>query len=354
MTHWDLLIDKTNLTRSEMAPAPALGIADLKDGEVLLAVERFALTANNVTYGAMGDAFGYWRFFPAPEGMGRIPVWGFATVEASKAEGIEQGLRLFGYLPMSSHFVARLVRTRGGLVDAAEHRAELPPTYNQYAEAPADASDDHRALLRPLFMTSWLIDDFLSDQKDFGAQTVILTSASSKTALGLAWALHRRGLKVVGLTSPGNTAFLQGLGLFDQVLTYDDAGSLTASGPAVLVDFAGNRAVIGAIHKRLGDQLVHSAVVGATHWQAPPALGEDSLPGPKPVLFFAPDQIRKRAKEWGAEALDTRFRAAMGAFIADNAWLTLETAQGPEGLQTVWSKVVSGEARPDVGYIVAL
>jgi hypothetical protein len=354
MTHWDLLIDKADLTRSELATAPATTSSDLKDGEVLLAVERFALTANNVTYGAMGDAFGYWRFFPAPEGMGRIPVWGFATVEASRAEGVEPGLRLFGYLPMSSHFVARLVRTRGGLVDAAEHRSELPPTYNQYVEAPADPSDDYRALLRPLFMTSWLIDDFLADQADFGAQAIILTSASSKTALGLAWALHRRGLKVVGLTSPGNTAFLEGLGLFDRVLSYADTQTLETDGPVALVDFAGNRAVIGAIHHRLGDKLVHSAVVGATHWQAPSAQGEDSLPGPKPVLFFAPDQIRKRAKEWGAEVLDTRFRAAMEAFVEDNSWLKLETAQGAEGLQTIWNKVVSGEARPEVGYIVAL
>src|SRR5262245_24336057 len=72
-------------------------------GELLLAIERFGLTANNVTYGATGDQLGYWSFFPAPDGWGRIPVWGFARVTASEVEGIDEGERFYGYLPMSSH-----------------------------------------------------------------------------------------------------------------------------------------------------------------------------------------------------------------------------------------------------------
>ena len=46
----------------------------LTPGSALLRVESFAVTANNVTYAVMGDSFGYWNFFPAPEGWGIVPM----------------------------------------------------------------------------------------------------------------------------------------------------------------------------------------------------------------------------------------------------------------------------------------
>jgi hypothetical protein len=350
MDRWDYLIAKDDLTRSELRAAP---VAELAEGEALLAVERFSVTANNVTYGAMGDAFGYWRFFPAPDGFGRIPVWGFATVVASKAEGIEPGLRLFGYLPMSSHFTANLVKRGVGYVDAAAHRTQLPPTYNQYAEAATPtATDDHRALLRPLFGTSWLIDDFLEEAGDFGARSVILTSASSKTALGLAYRLAKRGIAVIGLTSPGNKAFLEGLGTFARVAAYDDIEGLSLEGPVVIVDFAGNAGVIGRLHRKFANAVVHSAIVGVTHWEASPE--EASLPGAARALFFAPDQIRKRAGEWGLPEFDRRFTESLADFVANSPWLKLETALGPDGLARAWAAVVGGKAAPDTGLIVKL
>lgn len=353
MTPWDLLISKSDLTRTEVAPSQAPQAANLAEGQALLAVERFAVTANNVTYGAMGDSFGYWKFFPAPDGFGRVPVWGFARVEASRAQGVEPGLRLFGYLPMSSHFVAELVRTSGGLVDAAAHRAQLPPTYNQYAEAPEpNATDDHRALLRPLFGTSWLIDDFLEEAGDFGARTVILTSASSKTALGLAFRLKQRGVAVVGLTSPRNLAFLKGLGWFAAVASYEDVETVAALTPVVIVDFAGDADVIGRLHRRFADAIAHSAIVGATHWQTPTDAAV--LPGPARALFFAPDQIRKRFAEWGAEEFDRRFTANLAAFIAASPWLTLRTLEGSDGAVQAWDETVRGKAPADTGLIVKL
>ena len=350
MDRWDYLIAKADLTKGELRSAPA---ADLAEGEALLAVERFSVTANNVTYGAMGDAFGYWQFFPAPDGFGRVPVWGFATVVASKAEGIEPGLRLFGYLPMSSHFTMSLRKRGDGYIDAAAHRAGLPPTYNQYAEAAEHlATDDHRALLRPLFGTSWLIDDFLEEARDFGAGSVILTSASSKTALGLAYRLHKRGVPVIGLTSPANAAFLEGLGLFARIVAYDDIETLAVDGPVAIVDFAGNAGVIGRLHRHFADAIVHSAIVGVTHWEASP---EDAkLPGAPRALFFAPDQIRKRVGEWGMDLFNQRFTDNLADFIANSPWLKLETSHGPDGLAQAWAAVVAGKAAPDTGLIVKL
>lgn len=352
MAFWDLLTNKADLATTKLAALPAPDDVELAEGQVLLAVERFAFTANNVTYGVIGEQFGYWKFFPAPDGWGRIPVWGYATVVRSAVPDIAEGLRIFGYLPMSTHFVANLKRTRRGLVDAAEHRAMLPPTYNQYSEAPATAMDDHRALLRPLFMTSFLIDDWLAEAGDFGARSVVLSSASSKTALGLAWCLAQRGVKVTGLTSPRNVDFLRGLGFYDRVVTYDAVPALEVEGPAVFVDFAGDPKVVSAVHNRLGAALVHSAIVGGTHWQSGAFGRGDPLPGPAPALFFAPDQIRKRAADWGPEVLDQRFAEAMERFVAANGWLRLEHHQGPEALQAVYAQVLDGRATPDAGHII--
>ena len=351
MRGWDYLIDRQDLTRGERRDFTA---PPLLDGEARLAVESFAVTANNVTYGAMGEAFGYWSFFPAPEGFGRVPVWGFGRVVESRAEGIEPGLRLFGYLPMSSEFTARLVRQGAGVVDAAPHRAQLPPTYNQYAVAQEPtATDDHRSLLRPLFGTSWLIDDMFEEHGDFGARSVVITSASSKTGLGLAWRLAKRGVKAIGLTSPASKAFLEGLGVFHQVVAYDEADSFDPPRPLAIVDFAGNRGLTARLHRRFADDIVHSAIIGVTHWQAD-APDPVPLPGPPPTLFFAPDQIRKRAKEWGAEGFDRRFTENLRDFIEASPWLKLKVARGPEGLAATWDAVVRGKAPADEGMIVKL
>ena len=102
-----LRVRRDDLSSCDLAPEPVPDAAALDDGEALLLVERFALTANNVTYGALGDAFGYFKLFPDGEdGWARVPAWGHARVVASRAEGIEEGARFSGLVPMGSHFVA--------------------------------------------------------------------------------------------------------------------------------------------------------------------------------------------------------------------------------------------------------
>lgn len=345
MRGWDLLVDLLDLRRTHFAPSdPEVPLAD---GEALLEVESFALTANNVTYGAAGDQLGYWKFFPAPEGQGRLPVWGFARVVRSRAASAPEGLRLFGYWPMSSHTVARLEQRPSGFVEVSAHRAELPPTYNAYQVAEPGADDDWRALLRPLFMTSFLLDDQLAEAP---LSTLVLSSASSKTAMGLAWLARKRGVRVVGLTSPAHVELLTGLGLYDQVVAYDAIGGLEAEAPAAYVDFAGRGAVTREAHETLGAALVTSLIVGLTHWET--AGGPAQATGPAQVFFFAPDRIRQRRKDWGPAELDLRFQAALREFIAGNPWLTLKHHTGPDALQALYGEVVAGKVSPHEGHIV--
>ncbi len=359
----DFLVDKRDLKRTHFAdallPAPAAG-------QVLLRIDTFALTANNITYAAFGDAMQYWNFFPAADPVeGRIPVWGVADVAASRCEGVAAGERFYGYFPMSTHFLVQPERVGpGGFSDGAPHRKALHAVYNQYLRCSGDPGyradqEAQQMLLRPLFTTSFLIDDFLADNDFFGAGAVILSSASSKTAYGSAFCLkqHARKVRVIGLTSEGNRAFVERLGVYDDVVTYDAVAAITAQS-AVYVDMSGSTQVRSAVHHHFADQLKHSCAVGGTHWEN--LGGAAGLPGPRPTLFFAPAQIKKRNAEWGAAELQKRIGGAWLAFMqkvngaGSAAWLTVREARGEEAVARTYRAMLEGDTRPDEGLILSL
>jgi hypothetical protein len=351
MSSWDFLVAKADLREAKVAAAD---LSDLAEGEARLAIERFALTANNITYAVFGDQMRYWDFFPGPEGWGRIPVWGHARVEASNHPDLVVGQRFYGYYPISTHLTVAPRKTRTGFADLAPHRRDLPAVYNQYqAVGVASPAEDYQALLRPLFITGFLIEDFLDENDLFGARSVLLTSASSKTAISLAFQLRRRGkARVVGLTSSRNKAFVEGLGCYDQVVPYEAVATAPIEEPVVVVDFAGDAPLLKAVHERFGQALAYSCRVGGAHWEAERASG--SLPGPKPVFFFAPDRIRKRAADWGPGGLDQRHDAAWAPFAADAPrWLRVIEGVGPDAVTAAYRAVLEGQAGPDEGHVLS-
>ena len=209
-------------------------------------------------------------------------------------------------------------------------------------------------LLRPLFFTSYLIDDFLHDAAMFGAGTAILSSASSKTASALAYLLSRRGgIEVVGLTSPRSIDFARALDVYDRVVAYGDIDSL-ADDPSVYVDMAGDAQVRAAVHNHYGEVLTHSAVVGATHHDR---MGDvpDSLPGPRPTFFFAPDRVAKRTTEWGRDAFESRLADAWRPYMEwTKGWLEVIHGEGPEALERAYLELLDGHIDPAQGYVLSL
>jgi Protein of unknown function (DUF2855) len=353
----DFLVRRDDLhdTRFEETALPMLA-----DGQALLRVDTFGLTANNITYAVFGDAMSYWSFFPAPHGWGRVPVWGFADVAASAHPYLPEGARVYGYFAPSSHLVVDVDRADAhGFMDAAPHRADLPPTYNAYVRTDADPVYDpeteaEQMLLRPLFFTSWLLDDFLAEEQFFGARAAVLSSASSKTALGTAFLLARReGIEVVALTSPASVEFVSALEIYDRVVTYDDVASLP-DGRAVYLDMSGAADVRAAVHGRYGDDLAHSAAIGATHWDemaAPP----EPLPGPAPTLFFAPDRVRKRSSDWGREDLERRLAESWHEFAGwVPSWLEITRGRGRDAVESAYREVLEGRASPRAGHVLSL
>jgi hypothetical protein len=317
---------------------------------VLLQIERFALTANNMTYAAHGQDMAYWGFFPAPEGFGIVPVWGFARVVESHVEGIAAGDRYYGYWPMASHALVAPVRiSPRGFTDGAEHRRKLPPVYNNYVPASAGYGPEPvQALFRPLYTTSFVLDVMLAASP---ATTLVLTSASSKTALGLAQAANGRQ-RIIGLTSTANRDFVVATGYYDAVLDYASAAGLAAAAETTaLVDFSGNGAVRHAVHAALGAQLVESHVVGDTHWDA---ANTADLPGVTPKLFFAPSVIVDRVATWGAEGFESRLATAWHRFIATTGWLRVVEARGASDAMAHWQALASGRVDPAEGLVLSI
>jgi hypothetical protein len=354
----DFLVRRDDLHSCRVADG---GGGELGPGKAILDIDSFGLTTNNITYAVFGEAMSYWSFFPAEEGWGRVPVWGFANVAEAGDTGLSEGDRVFGYFPPSSELVVVPERIDArGFVDGAPHRATLPAAYNSYArvdELPLyeQRFEEQQMLLWPLFYTSFLIDDFLGGEGLFGAATAVVSSASSKTALSAAFLLGRReGVEVIGLTSPGRVEFVEGLDVYDRVIAYPDVASLPSS-PAVYVDIAGDVEVRGAVHGHFGDELRHSAVVGATHWESPGAESGDPLPGPQPEFFFAPDHVRRRSADWGREELDRRVAEAWRPFVEwATGWLQVVRGQGPDAVQSAYLELLDGRSDPSVGHVLSL
>jgi hypothetical protein len=328
---------------------------------LLLKVDRFAFTANNITYAALGDQLKYWQLFPAPNGFGNIPVWGFGEVIASNHPAVANGERLFGYFPMATHLVIEASDvSKRGLRDAAAHRQGVAAVYNAYARVTGDPAyegrqGDHQALLRPLFMLSFLVDDFLAENDFFGARGVIVSSASSKTAFGLAHLLHasRAGIRVIGLTSAANAAFVASLGCYDEVVTYDRIEQLPTDRPVAFVDMAGNSDLRIRLHRHLGEVVRYSGRIGLTHRAS--LADEPELPGAKPAWFFAPDQIRQRAKDWGPGGIEKRLGAAWATFTPKLAqWIDVVEGRGPDAVQRVYLDTLKGRIPPDQGHMLSL
>jgi hypothetical protein len=356
----DFVVARDDFTRCKFIETTIPSAADLPDEALLVKVERFAFTANNITYAMLGDELKYWQLFPAPVGFGNIPVWGIGRVIASKHPQVTDGEMLFGYFPMATHLVIEAADvSKRGLRDAAAHRQDVATVYNAYARVSGDPAfagrqGDYQALLRPLFMLSFLVDDSLAEADFHGARNVILSSASSKTAFGLAHLLSlRQQIRVIGLTSAANADFVRSLGCYDEVVTYDNLSALPSDQPVGFVDMAGNGELRAKLHRHFGDRLKYSGRIGLTHQSK--SGDEPDLPGATPIRFFAPDQIRKRAREWGPGGIETRFGSAWSGFAPKlERWIEVIEGRGQTAVQQVYLDTLGGGVPPQQGHILSL
>lgn len=359
--HRVLEIRRTSIGDAEVHDEP---IHELADGQIRLRVDRFAVTANNVSYAGAGDMLGYWDFFPSSDATtwGRVPAVGYAEIVESRNADLPVGGRYHGWFPMAETVVFTATATSDGFRDDGAHRQAHAPIYRSYTRTDLDPlhddrpdGEDRHALLRVLLLTGFLADEFLAD---FDAEQVIVLSASSKTAIGFSQrAAKRDGLAVVGLTSAANADFVRSLGFYDTVVTYDeidDPETGIALVDSVVIDMAGNPNVLAAVHQRLGDRITHSMMIGRSHHDAVPTVAAGPLPGPAPQFFFAPTELDRLVEAWGAAEYRRRTTEATHEFIdASRAWMSIDERRGPDGPASAWASVYGGEVTPDTGVVAS-
>lgn len=337
---------------------------ELALNQVLLQIDHFSFTSNNISYGILGDRMNYWKFFPASGDRGIIPVWGFADVIVSNHPDVKVGSRYYGYYPMSTHLLVTADKVSDyGFVDATTHRQALPKIYNYYTHTQFDPSYSSETealacLYRPLFVTSFLIDDFLATAGFYGAGQVIITSASSKTAQALAHLLYNRKqladleLSIVGLTSERNSSFVAGLGWFDQAVSYDQLEELNSGHASVIVDFSGSHQTQYELQTLLKDQLRYNCRVGLADWKN--LRGENPLPD-KGELFFAPSYAEKRQKDWGIAGFQEKVARAWKSFTtAIQPAISIRESKGPDQLKTLYLETLGGKIDPKQGNMASL
>ena len=132
---------------------------------------------------------------------------------------------------------------------------------------------------------------------------------------------------------------MEGLGLYDRVVTYDAALAARGSGPCTWTSRA-TPAVRGRVHGHFGEALASDCVVGASHWDQPSAT---RAPGrdPRP-RFSSPRPGHKRTADWGADGLQAGSatpgpvrRLAFGLAAG-------RSGSGPEHLERAYLALVEG------------
>ncbi|PFH50592.1 hypothetical protein AMATHDRAFT_144700 [Amanita thiersii Skay4041] len=216
---------------------------------VLIKVDRFGFSTNNLTYQALGEHphFRYFDYHAVPENdeissttHGVVPVWGFGTVVKSSHPKIEPGERVYGYFAPARYLLLPVSANNVNKSTFYIPRPHLPADrrpYNQVLRCAHDSQyspepllEDLTMLYRPLFWTAyWCEDCLFSSSYRGGTSRILISSASSKTAFCLAYLLQKRiktgGAKattqIIGLTSRRNFPFTTSLDLYHDVLTYD-------------------------------------------------------------------------------------------------------------------------------------
>jgi hypothetical protein len=345
----------TRIIEAEAAP--------LAPGAARLRIDLFALTSNNITYAAMGDGeLGYWDFFPAPEGWGRPPCWGFATVEASNAEHVANRARVYGYFPIGTHLDVMVTNaTAVGFTDGTPHRSGKAAVYNRYLLTEADPAYDpdreaEQALFRPLYATGWWAADYIHLGNPT-PRTVVFSSASAKTALATAHQLKRLGVAgLVGLTSARHREYVIATGLYSTVVAYDELASVGAAAPACYVDFLGRDELTQAVHRALGSALHRSVMIGATDWTAKPGgirIPEAPANGVRSEFLFVPSHAAGRIRTEGP-TLGARMACDLRAFYsASNAFVKPRKLCGAEAVRDSWRRLLDGAVPPDEGLVHA-
>ncbi|KAJ2920196.1 hypothetical protein MD484_g216, partial [Candolleomyces efflorescens] len=248
-------------------------------------------------------------------------------------------------------------------------------------------------LYRPLFWTSYWCEDWLHSTgsyktSDSGKLSILISSASSKTAFSLAYLVQKRiragelpNVTVVGLTSKRNIGFTQRLGLYDGVYEYDTfvkapAFQADRSRRWLYVDVAGNADLNERVKTHFASpsvgRIIKNVSLGATNlapsssanddmnwshnaFNASAVVDDPSIRWPTVEHFFMPEWLNVRKHQLAIHEIFRRQAVAWNDLMRDcRAWVQLERVYGAEKVKDDYIRIAKGGLGPDKGLIWSL
>jgi len=256
-------------------------VPDLGQGEVLLRVDKFAFSHMALGYLMKGftRTFGaYHNFYKCQEeNLYRSACWGFMTVMESTHPKVAVGTRLYGLVPPARYQVQPVGGTippgkkgEPAMVELAME--EIPFNLRRFQEMEVSEGlephlEDWIVATKEIYTMAYYMDEQLL--VDTGMISCVLIScASAKTALALAFCLRMRDMRYVfGLTSKEHLEFARSTDLYHEVFTYDDVDSLPNTHTVVYMDFKCDGELRQQITLRMGTNLMYNMVIGPAVFQ---------------------------------------------------------------------------------------
>ena len=257
--------------------------------------------------------------------------------------------------------------------------------YNQVIRCAADAqydsdplAEDLTMLYRPLYWTSFWCEDWLfTSGYRGGAKLIFISSASSKTAFCLAYCIQLRirnkeipvDTKVIGLTSKRNVGFTKRLGLYHEVVSYDDINekSFNSGVRAIYTDVAGSdrfnkklltvRGPVFVAVIKLGMSNVTPTKFDATNaWTKNTTLeGATSEEALEFETFFMVEWLAVRVKQFSVKEIVGMQADAWKRFLVDaKSWVEITRVYGGEKVKTAYDSALENGLRAEDGYVWSL
>lgn len=355
-------------------------VPNLDPDHLLLRIDKFAFSQMPLGYlmkGYTRTFSAYHDFFKYPEdGIYRSACWGYCTVLESLHPKVPVGTRLYGLVPPCQYHIQKVMRaipaSKNGDPPLVEFDMDRMPynlrRFQEYEVLQDGAHQDTE-------MEDWIIATkeiytmaFYMDEQllvDTGQiNSVIISCASSKTAMALAYCLRMRGgvsieremSCVVGLTSKEHLEFVKSTDLYHEVYTYDDLDNIPNDKTIVYMDFKCDGAIRQALTLRMGTNLMYNMVLGPAVFQK--KMKDQLFEKRAREILFDESSWRER-RRMVAEVTKTgrneKLKYSYKAFVERmQKLMKLKHVSEPESLRKMYDAIYSNQASPSEAFICSM
>eukprot|EP00927_Polykrikos_kofoidii_P080152 TRINITY_DN77022_c0_g1_i1.p1 TRINITY_DN77022_c0_g1~~TRINITY_DN77022_c0_g1_i1.p1 ORF type:complete len:496 (-),score=63.70 TRINITY_DN77022_c0_g1_i1:25-1512(-) len=349
-------------------------VPELQERQVLLQVDKFSFSHLSLGYllkGFLRSFAVFHQIHPSSEDKTfRSGCWGIATILETNHSKVTAGTRLFGFFPPCRYAVCSVGAVVAPATPSDTARIvlssdDVPFNFSRFLECEvldpgmcADPSwDDWRIAMKEPYTAAFYMDEQLLVETGM-IKRVIISCASAKTAIALAYCLRMRGMaNVIGVTSESHREFASSTDLYHEVISYDEVQSLPTNQCAVFVDFRCDEGLRQTIAKRLGTQLMCSMLVGPSTFQKKATELRFEQARGREVSFdeAAWRQRRRRVAEVTQTNRDETLRYSFAAFVERmRRHIRLRTVSGSSAFIEMYASVYSNLSPPGEAYICSL